>query len=1012
MAVDIATSTRQAAAQALVGDEIENGGGGRYYSDLAGYRLLAARLALNTGDTAEARRHWKEACRLLTAYGWHKDITIYELLDPLPTLISLDPARGRAAVAKVQELCERIPQHTDGKETRHTWSRWRELLATADPCTLAKLITPRLLGSCNDPDWLLHGARSDLWRAWYRRADPIVAGALRLTLEEPLDKNDPHALGLLADESDGSGRDEPARLLIALLGRTDERPSKYSYSNGDEFLDRDQEQVDALNAIAVRVVVPRIAPLPTSASQVVNPTPFSGGRRSPPVVRSPDQSEIMSPPDVDSLAHAIRAWRDRRYDETHPGWSVERFANALGDRIVELAEAGHANDADTALRLIADAGGFDDRSGLLKALAEVLERHGQRRLAAVAYTLAWTRRRGRGGWIAFGGETEIESLARATNLDRALVLSTVAGEVERVISQQLGSLGATQALVYGFAKGGLDASDPFDIWDEAFAVIADRAPRVADIDDPDDVYVVPDPDGGADLLGDIDAAFAAATVAGLAHPGREQKRRSFVAVQLLIDQRTTVVAPALKSALLSLSDPATLTWLLRVIEMAGDKAAPIITASRRRLIELARSPHLTVRVLARRLLPSDDIPPCPPNEADPELLRGGTSDVLLLPGDSGDREGSTRTDKIVNWQAGVRLSRAERILPRLREAVCKRIDVAQNDEQLSARMETQLRVLRSLSEKRWPDAFLAENEAIEDAMQRASAGVRAIRLMKGEPFVDPFKLEQDLAEAVLDDPWLPLALERTRQPRPNLPPPPLRGDSLWQALRVRAEGEGVDETGVQAARHDGEQLSGTMAIMETESVPTLEGGPYSGWRLVASVEQRTIAKDTTGSAEDDVARRYRVVEVRAEGDRQALTVPPISRGNLRAWTTVPQSRPSVCDDISTQPIVGLDFTVRVVGDGHGGLGIQYNLFTPTPWLTTVLGLTQGSDFVLDDRHGEAVALVTWRTEYETSEYELTWPRLHGAGLVVRGDVFEDLIRTAQGLLTFRDFVEGSSSLCG
>ena len=100
---------------------------------------------------------------------------------------------------------------------------------------------------------LLHDARSDLWRAWHHRADPIVAGALRLTLEEPLDQNDLTALDLLADICDGTGNDQPSRLMIALLARVDERPFKYSDSDSNELLDRDRERVDALNAIAARV---------------------------------------------------------------------------------------------------------------------------------------------------------------------------------------------------------------------------------------------------------------------------------------------------------------------------------------------------------------------------------------------------------------------------------------------------------------------------------------------------------------------------------------------------------------------------------------------------------------------------------------------------------------------------------------------------------------------------------------------------------------------------------------
>lgn len=149
LAVEKATSTRRAASEALLKDEIESGGGGRYYADLAEYRLLGARLALTGGDRSEAWRLWIDACRMLTAYGWHKDITIYELLDPLPALITADPARGRACVAKLQPLCERVPLHTDGRETRGAWGRWWELLAAADPVALARLTAPTLLGHCN-----------------------------------------------------------------------------------------------------------------------------------------------------------------------------------------------------------------------------------------------------------------------------------------------------------------------------------------------------------------------------------------------------------------------------------------------------------------------------------------------------------------------------------------------------------------------------------------------------------------------------------------------------------------------------------------------------------------------------------------------------------------------------------------------------------------------------------------------------------------------------------------------
>ena len=1014
LAVETATPTRWIEAQSLIKYEIENGAGGRFYSDLAKYQLIAARLALNADDRTKAWRYWIDACRLLTAYGWHKDITIYELLDPLPALISIDAARAREAVAKLQPLCERIPKHTDGKETRHARSRWWRLLAAADPCALSQLIQPRLLSSCNDPNWLLHGARSDLWRTWHHRADPVVAGVLRLTLEEPLDGNDLTSVNLLADVSDGSGNDMPSRLMVSLLGRIDERPTEYRYSNSSELLDRDSKRVGTLNAIAKRAGVPRIAPLPSRPVKGDDPATSNFHQqksRSP--THLPDRNSVMFQPGAVGVAQAIRAWRGRQYKETRPDWSVERFANILGYRIIELVEAGGELDAESALKLIPDGGGFDDRPNLLKALAEGFERHGMVSLAAMTYALAWTRARGGGGWVTFGGENEIESLQHSTRLDRAIALKTIAGEIVRFVSRGLGTHGVAQALMYGFAMGGLSTSSSvaFNIWNEAYAVISDRTPRVAATDDPDDIYVAPGPDSGPDLPRDIDAAFAAAAVAGLAHPGREQKRRSLEATRVLIEVRASIAAAAIESALCSLSDPATLTWLLCVLELAGEKAAFIVTKSRNALIELARRPHLTVRALARRLLSYGEVPLAPSSEPDSELLDSNSTGLFLPTGTIVERDDTEQINSMVDHFAGVRLSRGEKVLPGLRKAVRNRVAVELTNDKHKRRVETQISAYGDTINKRWPNVFWASGEAVEDAIQRAAAGVRAARLMDGEPVRDPVELEELLARALLDDPEIPLVLERTRHPRPEIPPPPLRGEPVWRMMRARAEGGRIDETGIEAACQYDDVLRGTLGILGHEVVPSLVGGPYADWRLVAAVERRTITDPNVERNEDDIATRYRVVELRVSGDRQALNLPPIARGDIREWNSSPLSRLSLNRRVRSQPVIGYDSSVRAADDGHNGLGIHRCLLTPTPWLCVALNMKRGTFFEVDDEEGRALSLITWRTEYETSDYYLAWPRLCGAGLVVRSDVFKSLVQEAQGGLIFRDFLEGPSRLC-
>lgn len=72
------------------------------------------------------------------------------------------------------------------------------------------------------------------------------------------------------------------------------------------------------------------------------------------------------------------------------------------------------------------------------SIADGLERHGEDRLAAVAYALAWTRARGRGGWLTFGGETELDSLAHASRIDPVMARKVVAEEIQRAVAASYG----------------------------------------------------------------------------------------------------------------------------------------------------------------------------------------------------------------------------------------------------------------------------------------------------------------------------------------------------------------------------------------------------------------------------------------------------------------------------------------------------------------------------------------------------------------------------------------------
>lgn len=1020
LVVETAGPTRFDAAEALIREEIESGAARKFYSDLAGYRLLAARLAVARDDRDAAARWWADACRMLTGYGWHKDITIYELLDPLPHLIRRDPARGRARVAMVQPLCERVPMHTDLKETRGAWSTWWSLLALADPPALADLAAPRLLTNSNDPGHLLHRAREYLWRTWQGSAEPVVAAALRLTLDMPLDPNDAGLVARLAALSDGSENDPPARMTTHLLARADERPVEYPYSNGEELLARDSALVEELNHAADIARAPHVHPLPEPTRSSTSPTVARTTSSDTEGIQARLDSEVppMFSTGAKGLGQAIRAWRLRGHGRTP--LSKDGMANAIGYRLVELAGAGRDEEAAAAVTLVTEAGGFSGQSSILPALAQGLERLGQRRLAARAYALAWTRSRGHGGWLNFGGETEIESLAAAARIDRDVALGVIAAEVERLVAGgRFGTYGITQAVIYAFAtlelvgSGAASLELAFDAWDEALAVISDRAPRVHPSDDPVDDYAPAVTDTGEATPGDLDVAFAKAALAGLAHPGREIKRRSLLAASTLIQNRPAQVAPALALAIRDLSDPATLTWLLRMVEVASPAGSSLVDTCHEELRVRTRDPHVTVRALARRLLGESAAGALPASSPDPMLVSGSSQPLWIPPSAAGNSQSPNGLDEFIEQTAGRRITAGEQALPGFRGAVHARVARLVGEPSHDARLRSQLDEFADRIESRWPDAFLATEEVIEEAIQLVGGGGRASLLAAGHPVPDPTGWEDDLASAVLDDPWLPIAVEETRQPRPAIPAPPREGAAIWKAIAPRAGREHTVDTVAEEAADQESLVWGTVSVEPADQVESVAHGPHAGWRFIASMEIRTFKSSDRRSEHDRRGRRYRAIEVRLPGDRQALTTAPTAVGDVRVWL---EALPvlSLGQDVfrTSQPIIGEDATVDLVQNASTGLGVPTPILTVTVPLISALRLRPGRPFVLEDPAGPALALITWRTEHATSEYHLPWPRLVGSAILLRPDLFVDLGALAGGHLVIRDFIVGHHALAG
>lgn len=988
IAVRTASEDNHAFADELLSEEIENGAAGRYYSDLASHHLHRARLALATNDRTLAKDLWRSACALFGGYGWHKDITIYELLDPLPTLISADPRRGRRAVAAAQGLCKRVPLHTDLKETRAAPGRWWDLLARADPVALANMTAAELLENCNEPDGLLFDALDDLWRATSRISDGVVSAALRAAINSPLEVDDAGLLErVLAARSDDG--DAIQRLATMIVARHDERPVEYTFTNGDEILAGDDARANSVTTIArdagLAISTPFRDPPPSDSHPVGGGRPFRASA-----------SGTSPPPDFGvgtvGLGRAIRAWRNRPYEAEDPAWSEDRFSAAIGYRLIELAQNGRSSEVRTALDTLADSIDFGSRSALLGALAEGLERHGFAELSAQAYTFAWTRARGHGGWLSFGGETRIDLLARGSALAADISHDVLAEEVVRfVVGARAGTNGISQALIYAFAVDALHVSGSVDIafemWNEAHAVISARAPVVHSSDEPTRRYAPPDDDPGTPTLGDVDAAVGIALVAGMAHASRERKRRTLASLSLLIALRPEIAAEGIAFALGGDSDPATHEWLLGLLQIHADNDT-LVRRCERPLAHLAQSPYLAVRSTARRFL--DDRPDLPPTGSpDPALTRD--DDIDWHSGSSDEQHASAN----VLHYAGVRISAGVAELPGLGVVVRSHVIRDLRGEDYKRRQQRQTRAFADEFGKRWSDAYLAKEQLVEENLQRAAGTGRAARLIAGEPVARPELWEDALGEALFDDPTVALVLESTRRPRPDIPPVPSPQTRWWSGL------PSPDDVWAVQDEH---QYVATLAVTGPEGFPTAYGWPIDGWKWLATVEERTFGHpDFRRREEWLVTVRYRVAEIRVPGDEHALASSPVAAGDVRLWRAAVD--PNYFGGFSrSQPIVGVDREFKVLGDTAATLGGPRVMLIPTPSLLAALELQPIEEIGFADEVGPALMPATWRADYDRSDYHLPIAQTVGAGIAIRSDLLHRLDDLSEGKLVLRDFL--------
>ena len=721
-------------AEQLVGEWRQ---GEEFYETHALYDLRLAHLQHAAGDAQSAWASWSRASRNLGAYGYRRDTTIFELIDPIPAIGYRDSLVARELLAQLQPLVSAVRQHTDGKETRHAGHRWSLALVKVDPAGAARLFARRLA---------LRGGRLDgaveesipalLDRACDHEVAPaLVAGIWLATKSGEIDTI------LLALQRLSASAIERAREGWPLIAAAIE---------GDRLAFPDE-----LNSrLSDFASLHGLAPSALDVEHLTNPD--STGQVDG--VRQRTTAADYQPA-FDADASPLRIVRDLKawswFDESRAG--VDQLANGLGWRLVQLAEAGQQDVAANLLHHAANDISYWGRAEVLGDLGEGLARHDCRGLAARAFVLAYTSSRGGGGWFTFGGPECHDWIYQALELDEEAAMATLAAEVASHALRD--NWGMTGYLVECFiAIDRLDAA--LAMWRAAYEVIAQRLPPLGPVGTVEVPYRPAETDGLS-----LSDTLVTLLVALLNHFGQDRKRVSATALATLIAHNPTLLVAGVREAMRTDLLVSSVLCILQAIDAYEQDPFPLTHELREELDALEGTDILGFRVLARRLLERvvgpralrHPPPPPPPEHGD-----------ALDPGSLG-------------FASRGRLERAEDLWPGFSMRVARSAEALLSSETVAEWMRGTLEAVQSPSDLgRVSHVWTIGNELFECTLHTEASQARVAAALAGH--IAP-RAEDEIASILLDDLDIALRSESSRVVRPpELLPSELQDDVFGAEL--------------------------------------------------------------------------------------------------------------------------------------------------------------------------------------------------------------------------------------
>ncbi|MBQ1076801.1 ATP-binding protein [Micromonospora sp. C31] len=623
--------------------------------------MLLAIISEEAGRADLAQEAWQQACQYLTGYGRRKDITILEILEPLPELANADPVNALPLVGLTYPLVTSLRWHTDGRSTAGLINHWADIAAEIDPTGL-----------------LSHLAASNL-------ADTPTFGEL--------DHAIPQALAALTAQANSEvlaagwigagmyGHHNPESAIAAAERAPGSNLAIWSTIIGaiaDDNPDESTETIRLINDSAQRL---GISTTQLAAIEQTADIPTA----------EPETFDAPQNASVAYLASLVRRWREQ-YDNAVS-------ASAVADTVSEALLRLHHDHRDVEAHGLLTRIGRDSRTWrpdtLLAELAARLTGSAPA-LAAAAATLACTR--SSDGGMRRGDPDAVNLFLEALSLDRATAYYTLAEEAANAVAEG-GPYGQTSHFITMLAYAG-NTTDAFDAWHQAYSVISFRMPPTGNDDLSLQLYKSPP--------FDTETTIAYALAARLNHVLVPERRAAMAGITLFASNPQALgraVATAAEQAPTSV-----LIALLQIIELIDTPPYIMTGIARSALSFAATSKFLAVNTLARQLLQRAGLQ-TPPDSV-----------IETIP--APPIEENHLTEQLLERYEPARLEIIERTWPQAARRIAERLHLALSTPGNKKRQSEALRNIGQTRTPAEDLFWLPFDEYAEEALQAAASEAR------------------------------------------------------------------------------------------------------------------------------------------------------------------------------------------------------------------------------------------------------------------------------------------------